>query len=89
MHRYWFEDAGSNLKDQMAFLREVKRLTRKDLETFTCCLDPSAPLVKPPQPAFTRRNPYGPNDFDKTPILCLTMAGNCNYSLGKLYEVRS
>jgi hypothetical protein len=35
MHRYWFEDAGSNLKDQMAFLRGVKRLTRKDLETFT------------------------------------------------------
>jgi hypothetical protein len=35
MHRYWFEDAGSNLKDQMAFLRSVKRLTRKDLETFT------------------------------------------------------
>ena len=35
MHRYWFEDAGSNLEDQMAFLRGVKRLTRKDLETFT------------------------------------------------------
>ena len=35
MHRYWFEDAGSSLEDQMAFLREVKRLTRRDLETFT------------------------------------------------------
>ena len=35
MHRYWFEDAGSNLEDQMAFLRRVKRLTRKDLESFT------------------------------------------------------
>jgi hypothetical protein len=35
MHRYWFEDAGSNLEDQMAFLKGVKRLTRKDLETFT------------------------------------------------------
>jgi len=35
MRRYWFEDAGSNLEDQMAFLRRVKRLTRKDLESFT------------------------------------------------------
>ena len=35
MYRYWFEDAGSNLEYQMAFLRGVKRLTRKDLETFT------------------------------------------------------
>jgi len=35
MYRYWFEDGGSNLADQMAFLRGVKRLSRKDLETFT------------------------------------------------------
>jgi len=35
MQRYRFENAGSNLKDQMAFLRGVKRLKRRDLETFT------------------------------------------------------
>jgi hypothetical protein len=52
MRRYWFEDAGSNLEDQMAFLRGVKRLTRKDLETFTEGLsipDSAAPrpLIQP------------------------------------------
>ena len=35
MHRYWFEDAGSSLDEQMAFLRCVKRLTRAEIETFT------------------------------------------------------
>jgi hypothetical protein len=35
MHRYWFEDAPSNLPDQIAYLRSVKRLTGAELETFT------------------------------------------------------
>ena len=35
MHRYWFEDAPSNLADQIAYLRSVKRLTAAELETFT------------------------------------------------------
>jgi hypothetical protein len=35
MHRYWFEDAGNSLDEQIALLRNVKRLTRVELETFT------------------------------------------------------
>ena len=35
MHRYWFEDAPSNLADQLTYLRSVKRLTAAELETFT------------------------------------------------------
>ena len=35
MHRYWFEDAPSNLADQLSYLRSVKRLTAAELETFT------------------------------------------------------
>jgi hypothetical protein len=35
MHRYWFEDAPSNLDDQLRYLRSVKRLTAKELEIFT------------------------------------------------------
>ena len=35
MHRYWFEDAPSNLTDQLGYLRSVKRLTAAELETFT------------------------------------------------------
>jgi hypothetical protein len=35
MHRYWFEDAPSNLADQLTYLRSVKRLTAIELETFT------------------------------------------------------
>lgn len=35
MHRYWFEDAPSNLSDQFNYLRAVKRLTAIELETFT------------------------------------------------------
>ena len=35
MHRYWFEDAPSNLEDQLRYLRSVKRLTAKELEIFT------------------------------------------------------
>ena len=52
MHRYWFEDAGSNLKDQMEFLRGVKRLTRKDLETFTHGL--SIPRCIAPRPTVQK-----------------------------------
>lgn len=35
MHRYWFEDAASNLADQLDYLRSMKRLTAMELETFT------------------------------------------------------
>src|SRR6201998_4002554 len=35
MHRYWFEDAPSNLADQLIYLRSVKRLTATELEAFT------------------------------------------------------
>ena len=35
MHRYWFEDAPSNLADQLTYLRSVKRLTAAELEAFT------------------------------------------------------
>src|SRR6202022_2057479 len=35
VHRYWFEDAPSNLDDQLRYLRSVKRLTAKELEIFT------------------------------------------------------
>ena len=35
MHRYWFEDAPSNLVDQLEYLRSVKRLTASELESFT------------------------------------------------------
>jgi hypothetical protein len=35
MHRYWFEDAPSNLADQLGYLRSVKRLTAAELGTFT------------------------------------------------------
>jgi hypothetical protein len=35
MHRYWFEDAPSNLADQLTYLRSVKRLTAVELEAFT------------------------------------------------------
>ena len=35
MHRYWFEDAPSNLADQLSYLRSVKRLTAMELQTFT------------------------------------------------------
>ena len=49
VRRYWFEEAGSNLQDQMAFLRGVKRLTRKDLETFTEGLSiPESIAPRPP-----------------------------------------
>ena len=38
MHRYWFEDAPSNLVDQLCYLRSVKRLTAFELQTFTAGL---------------------------------------------------
>jgi len=54
MHRYWFEDAGSNLEDQMVFLRGVKRLTRRDLEMFTegLSIPESVALRVPIQPVL-------------------------------------
>jgi len=49
MHRYWFEDAGNRLDEQMAFLRNVKRLTRAELETFTEGLSiPESVAGRPP-----------------------------------------
>jgi hypothetical protein len=51
MHRYWFEDAGSSLMDQMDFLRRVKRLTREELETFTEGLSiPDSVISRAPSP---------------------------------------
>jgi hypothetical protein len=35
MHRYWFEDAPSDLSAQFGYLRQVKRLTAGELVTFT------------------------------------------------------
>jgi hypothetical protein len=52
MHRYWFEDTGSSLADQMEFLRGVKRLTREELETFTEGLSiPNSLISRTPSPA--------------------------------------
>jgi len=34
MHRYWFEDAAPDLTSQLAYLRQVKRLTVNELTTF-------------------------------------------------------
>ena len=51
LHRYWFEDAGSSLADQMGFLRGVKRLTREELETFTEGLSiPDSVISRAPSP---------------------------------------
>ena len=48
MHRYWFEDAPSNLDDQFRYLRSVKRLTAKELEIFTEGLSiPESALSRP------------------------------------------
>src|SRR5215472_3778800 len=60
MHRYWFEDAPSNLDDQLRYLRSVKRLTAKELETFTEGLSiPEAacrrPVIEMPLVNNTRR----------------------------------
>ena len=35
VHRYWFEEASSNLTAQFDYLRRVKRLTAAELESFT------------------------------------------------------
>ena len=49
MHRYWFEDAGNSLDEQMAFLRSVKRLTLAELEIFTEGLSiPESVASRPP-----------------------------------------
>ena len=55
MHRYWFEDAPSNLTDQLSYLRSVKRLTGAELETFTEGLSIPEGIVSHPkveQPRF-------------------------------------
>jgi hypothetical protein len=54
MHRYWFEDAPSNLADQLSYLRSVKRLTAIELQTFTKGLSipdsvAGRPAIDPPQ----------------------------------------
>ena len=55
MHRYWFEDAPSNLGDQLSYLRSVKRLTAAELEAFTKGLSipdsvSSRPAIEPALP---------------------------------------
>jgi hypothetical protein len=60
MHRYWFEDAGSSLDEQMSFLRGVKRLTHAEIETFTEGLSiPESVAGRPP--IQTPAMPIAPN----------------------------
>jgi hypothetical protein len=59
MHRYWFEDAPSNLAAQLNYLRSVKRLTATELEAFTKGLSIpdsvcSRPAIEPAPPADSR-----------------------------------
>ena len=49
MHRYWFEDAPSNLTDQLGYLRSVKRLTAAELELSTQGLSIPDGVVSRPQ----------------------------------------
>lgn len=60
MHRYWFEDAPSNLDDQLRYLRSVKRLTAKELATFIAGLSIpesacSRPVIEMPPITSARR----------------------------------
>jgi hypothetical protein len=48
MHRYWFEDAPSDLEAQFDYLRRVRRLTAEELVTFTAGLSiPESALARP------------------------------------------
>jgi hypothetical protein len=56
MHRYWFEDAPSELEAQLNYLRQVKRLTADELIAFTEGLSiPESVLGRPAvaQPTYT------------------------------------
>jgi hypothetical protein len=60
MHRYWFEDAPSNLQEQLDYLRSVKRLTATELEVFTGGLSiPESVAGRPAinQPIFDSNRP--------------------------------
>jgi hypothetical protein len=54
--RYWFEGANGTLHDQFAFLKDVRRLTLKELETLTEGMNP---IDEPEPPRTTYIAPPG------------------------------